>query len=130
MEHRNVVERTGDHILGQVPREVTQNTGEHEGNVPDESFGEEGGYSGEHVVRTNIVARAGAVGEDENSVDNLDVLFNISHNTLLVDLVLLNTASAGQPRCVEDTNLRKMLWPLTVLESLGLTNMPLALAIS
>jgi hypothetical protein len=34
---------------------------------------------------------------------------NLSRNTLLVELVLLNTASVGQPRCVEDANLGKRL---------------------
>ena len=56
------------------------------------------------------------MGEDENSIDNVDVLFNISYDTLLVVLVLLNTASVGQPGCVEDTNLRLRLWPLNVFK--------------
>ena len=30
-------------------------------------------------------------------------------DALLVELVMLNTASIGQPRCIEDANLGKML---------------------
>ena len=70
------------------------------------------------------------MGEDKNSIDKVEVLFNISYDTLLVDLVLLNTTSVGQPRCVENTDLRKRLCPPTVFKTLGLTNIPLALAIS
>ena len=51
------------------------------------------------------------MGEDKNSINKVEVLFNISYDTLLVDLVLLNTTNVGQPRCVEDTDLRKKLWP-------------------
>ena len=35
------------------------------------------------------------------------MLLDLSGNILLVEFILLNTPSVGQPRCVEDTNLGK-----------------------
>ena len=48
-----------------------------------------------------------AISEDENGSGGVDVLLDLSCNTLLVLLVLLR--AAGQPRCVEDANLEKAL---------------------
>lgn len=106
--------------------------GEYVGNITDKSFGEEGGQSGEDVLHTDssFGAPEGAVGKDEDSVDKVNVLLNVFYNIFLVDLVLLNTANAGQPRCVEDTKLRKRSWPFTALKTLELTSMPLTLVIS
>ena len=42
-EHRSVFEHLRDHILGATTSEGTQKLGVYQGNVPDESFGEEGG---------------------------------------------------------------------------------------
>ena len=129
-EHRSVLERLRAHFLGEVPKEGTLSIGEHEGNILDESFGEEGGESGEGVVRTGSDARGRAIGKDENSVDKVDVLLDVPYSIFLVDFVLLNTASAGQSRCVEDTKLRKRSRRLTELKTLELTSMPPTLVIS
>ena len=45
--------------------------------------------------------------KDENGSDGVNVLLNLSCNTLFVELVLLDTASVGQSRRVEDANLGK-----------------------
>jgi hypothetical protein len=45
--------------------------------------------------------------KDENGSDGVNVLLNLSRNTLLVEFVLLDTASVGQSRRVEDPNLGK-----------------------
>jgi len=48
--------------------------------------------------------RDSAIGEDENGSDRVDMLLNLSGDTLLVQLVLLRTASVGKPRRVDDAN--------------------------
>ena len=123
-EQRSVFERLWERFLGEPPREGTPNIGEHEGNVIDQGFWEDCRQSGERVVHFDREARDDAVGEDENSVDRVKVLLNVCDNALLVELVLLNVASAGQPRCVEDANLRRRLHLLPTLKTLQLTNMP------
>jgi len=47
------------------------------------------------------------------------MLPNLANNILLVALVSLNTTSVGQPRCVEDANLRKWSRILTRLRHTG-----------
>ena len=85
--------------------EGAQDISEHEGNVADHGFGEDGGYSRECVVSTDRGAWNGATGEYKNGSDGVDVLFDLSCHALLVELVLLNTAHVGQPRSVEDANI-------------------------
>jgi hypothetical protein len=55
------------------------------------------------------MVRQVVAGEDENSADRFDVLCNIFYNNLLMDLVLLDVVSAGQPRRVVDANLGRRL---------------------
>jgi len=87
--------------------------GEHEGNVLGQGFGEDGGQSGQRVIGPDSHVRDGAIGEDENSGDRVDMLLDLSCNTLLVELIVLKTVSVGQARCVEDANLGRRLGLLT-----------------
>jgi len=63
--------------------------------------------------------RDSAIGEDENRSDGVDMLLDLSCNTLLVELILLKTASVGQAWCVEDANLGKRLGLLTAFRHAG-----------
>ena len=72
-------------------------------------FGEDSGQSGECRVGTSSDPWDGAIGEDENGSDRVGVFLDLSGNTFLGGFVLQNTASVGETRCVEDTNLRKRL---------------------
>jgi len=89
--------------------EGTHYIGKHEGNVTCQGFIEDGGQSGKCKVGAGSDARNGAVGEDKNRSDGVDVLFDLSRNAFLVELVLLKTASVGQPRCVKNADLGKWL---------------------
>ena len=100
--------------------------GENEGNVVGE-VGEDGGQSGESIADGDRGAWEGAVGEHEYRSDGVDVFLDLCRNTLLVKLVLLKTASVGQPRRVEDANLGKRLGILTTLKRLILTTVPFLL---
>ena len=93
----------------EIPMEGACDIGEYKGNIVGEGFGEDGGQGGECIISTMSDARDGAIGEDENGSDRVDVLLNMSCNTLLVDLVLLNTTSISQPGCVENADLLKRL---------------------
>jgi len=106
---RSVLEQIWDSIPGKVPMEGGQDIGEHECDITGQGFGEDSGQSGERIVGPNIDARNGAIGEDDNGGDGVDVLLNLSCNALLVELILLSSASVGQPRCVEDANLGRRL---------------------
>jgi hypothetical protein len=108
-EQFGVFEHDWDSVCGEVPREGTCDVGEHEGNVLGQGFREDGGQSRQCIVGTDSNPRDSAISKDENGSDGVDVLLNLSSNILLVDLVLLNTASVGQPRCVEDANLGRRL---------------------
>ena len=101
--------------------------GEHEGNILGQAFGEDGGQSGQRVIGPDSNARNGAIGEDENSSDRVDMLLDLSCNTPLVELIVLKTASVGQARCVEDTNLGKRLGVVTAFRQLALTTIPFLL---
>jgi hypothetical protein len=49
-------------------------------------------------VSADSDARNGAIGDDENGTNRVDILLNLSRNSLHVELVLPNVASVGQPR--------------------------------
>jgi len=70
-----------------------------------QSFGEDGGQRRECTVSADSDTRNSAIGEDENGGDGIDVPLNLSCDNVIVQLVLLSTASVGQPRRVENTNL-------------------------
>jgi len=91
--------------------ERVQYIGEYEGDVTGQRIGEDGGQSGECIVSTDSDTRNSAIGKDENGGDGVDTLLDLSCNTLLVEVVLLSTASVSQPRCVEDTNLWEEVMP-------------------
>ena len=85
--------------------EGARDIGEQESDVAGQGFGEDGGQGGECIVGANSEARDGAISEDENSSDGVDVVFDLSGNAPLVEPVLLNTPCVGQARCVEDADL-------------------------
>ena len=60
-----------------------------------------------------------AIDEDENGSDGVDMLLDLVCNPLLVEPILLKTASVGQARCVEDANLGKRLGLLTAFRHAG-----------
>jgi len=64
-------------------------------------------------------ARNGPVGQDEDGHDGVDVLLDLSGDTLSEELVLLDTMSVGQSRRVEDANLGKRLCPLNTFTIVG-----------
>ena len=104
---RSVPEHLWDSRRNEVPSENIRDVCEHEANVGGQRFGEDDRQSGEYITGANVEAWDGAVGEDKNDIDGVDMLLDLSNNIRLVALVSLNTASVGQPRCVEDANLRK-----------------------
>jgi hypothetical protein len=73
VELRSPFEHLWDSILGEVPREGTQNVGKYEGNIVGQGFGEDGGQSGECIVGADSDAGDSAIGEDENGIDGVDV---------------------------------------------------------
>jgi len=89
--------------------EGAQDISEHEANIASQGLGEDGGQRGECIVGANGDAWNGAISEDKNCSDGIDMFLDLSRNTLLVKLVLLDTTSVCQPRCVEDADLRKRL---------------------
>jgi len=119
---RRVPEHLRDTCRVEVPREKTRDVCEHEGNVVGQGSGEDGGQSGEYKAGADVDAWDGAIGKDKNGIDGVDMLLNPSNNILLVGLVLLNTASVGQPRSVEDANLGKQSGILTMLKHAGTYN--------
>ena len=108
-EPRSVSEGLWENFPGNIESEARWGIGEQEGNILSQSFGEECGECGECVVRADSQTRDGAISQDKNGADIGDLLENSSHNTLLVDIVLLDTTGIGQPRRVEDANLLKRL---------------------
>jgi len=110
---RCVFEQTRDRIPTEVPVKRARYIGEYEANIFGQGLGEDGGQSGECIVGADSNARDGAIGEDENGGNGADVLRYQVRDTLLVELIMLNTAGVGQPRCIEDANLGKMLRILT-----------------
>ena len=110
-----VFENIWDSVSAEVPMEQARYIGEHEGNILGQGLGEDRGQSGQRVIGADSNARDGAIGEDENGSNKVDMLLDMIHNTLLVELVVLNTASIGQPRCIKDANLGKRLHILTTL---------------
>jgi len=108
-ELRGVFENVWNRISREVPVEGARNIGEHECSVAGQGFGEDGRQSGECIIGADSDSRDSTIGEDENCSERLDVLLDLSRNATLVELVLLNTASVGQPGCVEDADLGKRL---------------------
>ena len=99
-ELRSIFEGIREGILGEVPGKGARDIREHEGNTVSQVLGKDGGQSSECIVGASGDARDGAIGEDNDRCDGVDVLLDLSGNTLLVELVLLDSAGVGQPRCV------------------------------
>ena len=64
-------------------------------------------------VGTDIDARDGAIGKNENGSGGVDVLLDLIHNAVPVEFVLPNAADVGQRRCLEDANFGRVLLILT-----------------
>ena len=111
-EVRCVLEDAWESTPGDVAMLRARDIGEHEGGVAGQGLGEDGGQRGECIVVPDSEPRGGAIGKDKNRSDRVDVLLDLSCNTVLVELVLTNTAHVGQPRRVEDADLGKSLCPL------------------
>ena len=75
--------------------EGAQDIGEHKGDVVGQGFREHGRQGGECIVGADSEARDGAISEDENSSDGVDVILDLSRNIPLVEFVLLQTVSVG-----------------------------------
>jgi len=116
---RSVPEHLRDTCRIEVPSENTRDVCEHEANVAGERFGEDGRQGGEYITGANVETWDGAIGEDENGIDGVDMLLDLSNNIRLVVLVSRKAASVGQPRCVEDVNLRKRSRILTMSKNTG-----------
>jgi len=121
LELKHVFENSWD--LTEVRRKGARDFGERE---VGQWFGEDGGQS-----RQRQCQRCYAGDEDENGSGVVNVLLDLSCNTLIVELVLLKTASVDQSRGVEDGNLEKRLRVfacsqkpmLTVISSLLLSSL-------
>ena len=116
-----------DGVLGEVPRERTRDISKYECNVVGKGFGDESRQNGESIVGSASNARNSAISKDQNGSDGVNVLLDLSDNLFLVELVLLNTSSVGQPRGVEDANLGTRLCIFTTLEMPVLTTAPFLL---
>ena len=106
-ELRGDFEHRWDGIPGEVAREAACDISEQEGNVVGHGTGEDSGQSGERVVHAGSDALDGAIGDDEDGTDKVEVLLNLGHDAFLVDLVFLKPTSVGQSGYIEDANLRK-----------------------
>ena len=95
-ELRSALEHLRECVLAEVPGQGARDVGEHEGSIVGQGVGKDVGQSGERVVETASAARDGAIGDDENSSDRVDVLLDLIHDTAVVELVLLSIASAGK----------------------------------
>ena len=96
-------------------KEWTRHVGENEGNIICQCFGEHGGQSRQHAIGADSNARDSAIGEDENGTDGVDMLLELIRDTFLVNLILLDTASIDQPRCIEDADLDNRVSTLIML---------------
>ena len=122
---RSVFEGVWDSVPGKVPVKEARDIGEHECNISGQGFGKDGGQCGKCIVGANRDPRDGAIGEDENGSDRVNVLLDLTRNARHVELILLNAASVGQPRRVQHANLGEVR--PTHRTILALTNMPLLL---
>ena len=64
-------------------------------------------------------ARDSPIDEDENSINGINMLFDLSRNALLVKGILLRTARVNKTRRVEDANLGKRSCMLTTFTTTG-----------
>ena len=114
-EVRSVFETLWECSGREILKERVRDIGEKEGNVVGQLSGEDSGQSGERSVDTRGDTWSSAIGDDENGGDRVDVLLDLSGNTLFRGIVLWKMASIGESRHVEDANLRKRLPLLTTV---------------
>ena len=126
-EYRRAFESLWDDFTEENPSRITVGRGGYKGDIINQGFGKDCRQVGECVLPGGRVV---LVGEDENGAERFDVPLNISYDTLLMGLVILDMAGGTQPRRVEDTNLVRRLCLLTSLKIIALTNVPLTLIIS
>ena len=63
------------------------------------------------------VTRGGAIiGKDENGSGEIDMVLHLSCNTLHLEYALLRMAGVGEPWCVENANLGRMISLHTMFE--------------
>ena len=74
--------------------------------------------------------RDGAIGKDENGSGGIDMGLDLSCNTLPLECVLLKMAGVGEPRCVENAKLGKMISLQITFEIPDITTIPFLLASS
>ena len=96
-----------DGVLGEIQVYHARDIGEHESNVVRLGLGDDGGQKGKCTTGAGRHLRNGAIGEDKNGTDELDVRLDLGLNYLVMELVLFRTARMSQPRRVEDANLGK-----------------------
>jgi len=71
------------------------------------------------MISPDCDAWDGPINEDENGRNRVDVLLDLSRNTLLVKGILLMIASVGKTRRIKDANLGKGLCMLTTFANTG-----------
>jgi hypothetical protein len=114
LELGSVLERIWDDVLAGVPGKGVGNISEHEGNVVGQcTTGGDVGQDRERVLHFDGVTRDGAIGQDENGGSRVDTSSDLTCDSLLVELVLLNIVGVDEPRGVDDANLGKRLCLLT-----------------
>src|SRR5258706_8191654 len=126
-ELRSAFEIIWEIIPGEAPMLAAQDIGEHEGGVAGQGSGEDSGQGRECIVGADSEARDGAISEDKNSSDGVNVVFDLSGNTPLVEPVMLNTPGVGQARCIKDANLGTVSHNSACSKAPGPTVMPLSL---
>ena len=92
---RGIFKRFWEILFGEVKKEWIRGVGKQEGNVLARRSRENGGQSGKGIIGSGVGARDGAIGKDENSSDGIDMLLDLSCNSLRLECVLLRIASVG-----------------------------------
>ena len=105
LELRGAFEDLRDGVQAEIPRKRGHDIGEHEGDVVGQNCGEDGGQNGERVVQAASTARDGAIDQEKNGRNGVQVILNLSRHTLPVEHGLLRTACVKQTRRVENANL-------------------------
>ena len=94
LEPDGTSETSRDTILTKVVAKGAPNIGKHEASVFGQGLGKDGGQGGQCVVYAGGATRNGAIGEDENGSDGVDMVLDLSFNTSrLVEPILLSGAS-------------------------------------
>jgi len=114
-ELRSGFEDIGDSISREVLIEGRGEIAEDEANVFDWDLEGDGGQKRECIVSTNSYARDGTIDDDDGGSNRFDVFLNLSGDTFHVEFVLSTISSIGQPRCVENADLKRRLRISTVL---------------